>query len=149
MLQLGIPDELTRLRKINEPVLTVGEGILHQINMEPHTYGEVTMREIEQTMEEIWNEFSSSGVIETRPYTEPVIYHPQPSSVSSTTSSGEQWYTWTSPFGEIRIQRDVSLDPSVLTDSTTLTPYTITGNSGVAVSNGDTYVSTIVTASSQ
>ena len=107
------------------------------------------MREIEQTMEEIWNEFSSSGVIETRPYTEPVIYHPQPSSVSSTTSSGEQWYTWTSPFGEIRIQRDVSLDPSVLTDSTTLTPYTITGNSGVAVSNGDTYVSTIVTASSQ
>lgn len=98
MLQLGISDELTRLRKTKESVLTVGQGILHQINMGPHIYEEFTAREIEQTLDEIWNEYTSPSVIEVRPHTQPVI------SESTLTT------TWGSPFGTFEIRHDQNLD---------------------------------------
>lgn len=136
----------------------MGEGILHQINSLNYGYEELTSEDIRRAVEDIFNgsgQSPNSGMIYTRSHAEPVIYPSRTSeapSMTVDTSAAESWYTWTSQFGEIRVQRDVSLDPSVLTDSTTLAPYTITGDtgiSGVAISDNSTYANTLVTASSQ
>ena len=157
MLHLGTPDELTLVKRNKVLKFSMGGGILHQINSLNYVYEEFTF-ELERIAEDIFNgsgQSPNSGRIYTRSHAEPVVYQSRTSeapSMTVDTSTAESWYTWTSSFGEIRVQRDVNLDPYVLTDSTTLAPYTTTcdtGTSGVAVSDNSTYANTLVTASSQ